>query len=171
MIFWLAYCVMTFFRHMFKCIFKEYLNRIDVWCFNDILLHFKSYIQILRKMKRKVGILLYCLFLYVRGKQSTQQKKLESLKSLIFNNAELTVTLNSTDLKQLLSLSTPTLGKGMYCCFYSQSYLMKIMAFKCFDKINRKMNLNVMFIFSKHCVFRPEDWFLCLSQIQHELRE
>nr|XP_022290803.1 uncharacterized protein LOC111102389 isoform X2 [Crassostrea virginica] len=46
------------------------------------------------------------------GKQSTQQKKLESLKSLIFNNAKATVTLNSTDLKQLLSLSTPTLGKA-----------------------------------------------------------
>ena len=80
--------------------------------FRDTLLNFKSYIQI-----------LYCLFLYVRGKQSTQQKKLESLKTLIFNNAKATVTLNSTDLKQLLSLSTPTLGKGMYCCFYSGSYL------------------------------------------------
>nr|XP_022295459.1 complement C1q-like protein 2 [Crassostrea virginica] len=63
-------------------------------------------------MKLIVGILLYCLFLYVRGKQSTQQKKLESLKSLIFNNAKATVTLNSTDLKQLLSLSRPSLGKA-----------------------------------------------------------
>ena len=109
--------------------FFKYLNKIDVCCFSDTLLNFKSYVQIPCKMKLIVGIILYCLFLHVRGKQSTQQKKLESLKSLIFNNAKATVTLNSTDLKQLLSLSTPTLGKGMYCCFYSGSYLMKIMTF------------------------------------------
>ena len=67
-------------------------------------------------MKLIVGIILCCLCYNVSGKQSTQQKKLESLKSLIFNNAKATVTLNSTDLKQLLSLSRPTLGKGM--CFF-----------------------------------------------------
>ena len=127
---------------MFKCIFLKYLNRIDVFCFSDTLLNFKSYVEIPCKMKLIVGIILYCLFSYVRGKQSTQQKKLESLKSLIFNNAKATVTLNSTDLKQLLSLSTPTLGKiSIYCCFYSLSYLMKIMVFNCFDKINRKMKI------------------------------
>ena len=69
-------------------------------------------------MKLIVGIILCCLCYNVSGKQSTQQKKLESLKSLIFNNAKATVTLNSTDLKQLLSLSRPTLGKGM-CFFFS----------------------------------------------------
>ena len=129
--------------------FKKYLNRIDVCCFSDTLLNFKSYIQILCKMKLIVGFILYCLFLYVRGKQSTQQKKLESLKTLIFNNAKATVTLNSTDLKQLLSLSTPTLGKGMYCCFYSGSYLMKIMALNCFDKINRMMKVERYFYFQR----------------------
>ena len=94
---------------------KMYLNRIVVDCFIKSLSNFKPYmyLQTLCKMKLKVSFIVCSLCNYVSGKQSTQQKELESLKSLIFENAQATVTLNSTDLKHLLTLSSSTLGKGM----------------------------------------------------------
>ncbi|XP_022345971.2 complement C1q-like protein 2 isoform X2 [Crassostrea virginica] len=59
-------------------------------------------------MNVMLGIFLCCLLSNAAKASVRQQTKLESLKSLIINNAKATVTLDSSDLKQLLKLSKST---------------------------------------------------------------
>ena len=59
------------------------------------------------------GIFLCCLLRHATRASGSQQTKVESLKSLIFNNAKATVTLDSSDLKELLKLSRSTTGRNM----------------------------------------------------------
>ena len=64
-------------------------------------------------MNVMLGISLCCLLSNAAKASVSQQTKLESLKSLIINNAKATVTLDSSDLKQLLKLSKSTSGRNM----------------------------------------------------------
>lgn len=102
------------------CFYKgTVLFKVDVCCFSDTLSKYKPCLQTPSTMDLLVRIMLMCLCNCVIGKQSAQQKKLESLKSLIFNNSKASMTLNSTDLKQLLRLSRSSLGIYWYIFLFS----------------------------------------------------
>ena len=62
------------------------------------------------KMNSMLIVFLCCLLTNAVKASVSQRTKLESLISLIFNNAKATVTLNSSELKQLLQLSRSTSG-------------------------------------------------------------